>query len=215
MAVGVLEKDNHERCIRVCYDAAKIVHYKQRRLNKAQLKMSQIASALVLVHFYHWTMFKFVSCGQLACNFKGCTENLATEYYSNSVVGDVNDVHGRKVKIEPSGVRSLYKDQAGKHHVASENYIPMRGKRLPWIRHILTNARSIFRIDEKIRGEFHRTYLYGGLATIPLAAGSIENYFLVLVREENKVLRYLTSFEVDSHNAFLKRIEEGVPYVVG
>lgn len=211
---GVLEKQNQDRCIHVFYDAAKIIHFRQQRIGKPQLKTAQMASALVLVHFCHFSLFKFDVTGQLACNFIECTEAQAVEYFSQSVLGSVTDVRGRKITIDQGGIKSLYKDSEGRHRRAPENYIPMRGKRLPWIRHVLENAPSIFKIDEKIRGRFQRSYLYAGLATIPLAAGAARNYFLVIVREDsNEARRFLTAFEVGSHNAFLKKLEESVPFI--
>ena len=211
---GVLEKQNQDRCIHAFYDAAKIIHFRQQRVEKPQLKAAQIASALVLVHFCHWSLFKFDVVEQLACNFIDCPEARAVEYFSQSVLGSVTDVRGRMITIDSGGVKSLYKDREGRHQRAPENYLPMRGKRLPWIRHVLENASSIFKIDETIRGKFQRSYIYAGLATIPLAAGAARNYFLVVVREDsNGARRFLTAFEVGSHNAFLKKVEESVPFV--
>lgn len=213
MKADVLKKDNRDRCIRIFYDAAKIVHYRQERLGKPRLKMNQIASALLLVDFYHSSAFRFVAEGLLACNFKDCPEDKAIDYFEKSVLGTVADIYGTKIKIDDGGLASLYKDRyTGKHQIAPENYEPMRGKRLPWVPHVLGKTPWIYRIDEDVRGKFQRSYLYTALVTIPLAARPIDRYFIVVVREENGARRYLTAFEVGSHNAFLKRIEEGTPF---
>lgn len=102
---GVLEKGNLERCVRIFYDVAKVVHYRQIRLNKPQLKMKEIASALTLVEFYHSSTYRFEVGGELARNFGQCPEAQAVEYFEHSVMGVVADSFGRKVEIEESGLR--------------------------------------------------------------------------------------------------------------
>ena len=215
MKSGALEKQNHERCIRIFYDAAKIVHYRQERFTKPQLRMNQIASALTLVEFYHSSMFRFVSSGALACNFPDCPEDKAITYFGNSVTGTVADAFGRKVEIEDGGMRSLYKEQhTGKHEVAAENYESIRGKRLPWIRHTLTNTKSVYQADATIKGKFRRSYLYASLVSVPLVVGPAVSYFVVVVSEDpNGHLRFLTAYPIDRHNKFLKRIEECAPFI--
>lgn len=212
---GVLEKDNHEGCIRTFYDAAKIVYYRQERLKKRQLKTSEIASALGLVYFCHTFMYALESTGALASNFGGpFPEDLAVEYFKNSVVGTVNDSFGRLIRIEHPGLRSLYKEKAtGDHVVAPENYEEGRGKRLPWIRHVIEKSRCVFRIDENVGGTFRRTYLYTATSSIPWKGQKLKAYFVVVVPEDrNKNLRFKTAYQVEKHNQFLSRIEPGVPF---
>lgn len=215
MKSGVLKKQNHERCVRIFYDAAKIIHYRQERLDKNQLRMNQIAAALTLVEFYHSSMFRFVSSGALACNFPDCPEDKALTYYGTSVTGTVADAFDRKVEIEDGGMRSLYKEKhTGKHAVAAENYESIRGKRLPWIRHTISNTKSIYQAEATIQGKFRRSYLYTSLASVPLVVGPADRYFVVVVTEDpNGNLRFLTAYPIDRHNKFLKRIEECTPFV--
>lgn len=209
-----LEKDNRERCIRVFYDAAKLIHYKQVRLNKPQLKMKEIAAALMLAEFYHSSTFRFQAVGELAKNFGQCPEDKAVAYFGNEVMGTVADAYGRKIRIEESGLRSLYKEKySGRHEIAPENYEEVRGKRLPWIRHVLQNAKSIFQVDETVFGKFRRTYLYGSIASIPLNPGMDDSYFMVVISEDpNGNLRFVTAYHIPSHNRFLSRIEPGIPF---
>jgi hypothetical protein len=211
---GALKKDNHERCIRIFYDATKIIYYRQERLNKSQLRMNQIASALLLVGFYHSSLFRFQVSGGLAANFRDCPEEKALEYFDKHVAGKVADVSGRIIEIEDTGAASLYKDRyTGKHQVAAENYESIRGKRLPWIRHVLSGTRAIFQADEYIQGKFQRSYLYSSLASIPTQDGMKHSYFIVVVRERgNQVLRFVTAYPISSHNRFLKRMEECTPF---
>ncbi len=210
---GVLEKGNHERCVRIFYDVAKIVHYRQVRLNKPQLKMKEIASALTLVEFYHSSTFRFEASGELARNFGQCPEGQAVKYFEHSVMGAVTDAFGRKVAIEESGLRSLYKEQyTGKHLIAPENYEPVRGKRLPWIRHVIEKAKSVYRVDEIVHGKFRRTFLYTAISSIPLTPKPDIAYFMVVVSEDpNGNLRFVTAYHIPSHNRFLSRIEPGTP----
>jgi hypothetical protein len=208
-----IEKANRDRCVRLFYDAAKVIHYRQSRLGKRQLKMKEFASAIWLVHFYHSQMFRFDVTGALACNFgEEFPEDRAIEYFEQSVMGSVQDLWARKVVIEDSGLVSLYKEEfTGRHIVAPENYEPVRGKRLPWIRFVIERSTSVFRVDETLKGKFRRTFLYTGIASIPLKTGASVSYFVVVVREENGTLKFVTAFHVQSHNRFLKRIEEGIP----
>jgi len=210
---GVLEKGNHERCVRIFYDVAKVVHYRQERLNKPQLKMKEIASALTLVEFYHSSTYRFEASGELASNFGQCPEGQAVDYFEHSVMGVVTDSFGRRVAIEESGLRSLYKEQyTGKHLIAPENYEPVRGKRLPWIRHVIQKAKSVYRVDEIVHGKFRRTFLYTAISSIPLASKPDIAYFMVVVSEDpNGNLRFVTAYHIPSHNRFLSRIEPGIP----
>jgi hypothetical protein len=210
---GVLEKSNQERCVRIFYDVAKIVHYRQERLNKPQLKMKEIASALVLVQFFHSSTYRFEVTGNLAQNFGQCPEGQAVEYFEHSVMGPAVDAFGRKVAIEESGLRSLYKEKySGKHLIAPENYETVRGKRLPWIRHVIEKTRSVYRVDEIVHGKFRRTFLYTAISSIPLIPKPDVAYFMVVVSEDpNGNLRFVTAYHIPSHNRFLSRIEPGVP----
>jgi hypothetical protein len=212
---GVLEKGNHERCIRIFYDAAKIIYYRQHRLNKPQLKMKEITSALLLVDFYHNSTFRFESSGDLARNFCTLPEDKAVEYFEHSVMGPVKDSFSRTIRIEDSGLRSIYKEKySGKHLVAPENYEQVRGKRLPWIRHVIVNSKSVYKVDEFVGGKFRRTYLYTSIATIPLKGSADHAYFVVVVREDpNANLWFVPAYHIQSHNRFLSRIEPGIPFV--
>ena len=210
---GALQKDNHEACVRLFYDAAKVIYYRQERLNKPRLRMNQVASLLQLVYFYHCSMYQFESIGDLACNFGSCPEDQAVAYFENTVVGKVTDSFGRSIAIENAGRRSLYKDLMGKHVVAPVNYEEVRGKRLPWIRHVIENAKSVFRADENVGGTFRRTFLYTAISSVPWQGKKLTGYFVVVVSEDaNRNLRFVTAYQVAKHNQFLSRIEPCLPF---
>ena len=125
---SVLSPKNAERLTRVFYDAAKIVYERQKRLNKPQLKMKEVSSALVLAETLYSQAFHFEATGVLAENFGQFSETSALDYYEKKVMGSVQDKHGRTITIDEDGMKSLYKEPAtGKHHVASENYEEGRG----------------------------------------------------------------------------------------
>ncbi len=209
-----LEKGNHERCVRIFYDVAKIVHYRQQRLNKPQLIMKEITSALVLADFYHTYTYRFEASGELASNFGHFSEERAVEYFEHFVLGSLTDCYGRMIRIEDSGLRSIYKEKySGKHILAPENYEAVRGKRLPWIRHVLKNSKSIYQVDELVGGKFRRTYLYTSIASVPVKGTIDLAYFIVIVSEDsNGNLWFVTAYHIQSHNRFLSRIEPTIPF---
>lgn len=215
---GVLTKGNHERCARIFYDVVKIIHYRQERLKKSQLKMTEIASALSLGNYYHSSMFRFNSEGPLACLFKECSEDRAIDYFEKSVMGNVTDSVGRKIEIEETGLSSIYKEHTaeGAHVKAPENYDEGRGKRLPWIHHVLRNTKAIYKLDEKVRNAVRTKYIYTAIASIPFNGAWVLNYCFIVVSENpHGGLRFVTSYPIKKHNQFLSRIEEGHPFSGG
>src|SRR5713226_8598263 len=149
LMASLLSPKNAERLTRVFYDAAKIVFERQKRLNKPQLKMKEVSSALVLAETLHSQAFRFEATGVLAENFGEFSEASALEYYEKKVMGSVQDKHGRTITIDEDGMKSLYKDPtSGKHHVTPENYEEGRGKGLPWIRYTLQSSSAIYVSEE-------------------------------------------------------------------
>lgn len=209
----ILTPRNADRLIRVFYDAAKIVCRRQDRLNKPQLKMKEISSALLLADSINSNLFDFEAVGPLAECFGKLDEASALKYYEERVMGQVVDKSGRKITIDEYGMRSLYKDaQTGKHVIASENYEEGRGKRLPWIRHALTNCESIYISEERVQGLFRRSLLYASIVSIPVPPKTQISYYVVVVREvKNKELSFLTAYSMFERNRFLKVIENSNP----
>lgn len=201
----LLSKNNAERLTRVFCDAAKIVHQRQKCLNKSQLKMKEISSALTLAESLHSQCFRFEATGELAENFGEITEDRALKYYEEKVMGEVKDVWGRTIIIDEDGMRSLYKEAGtGKHVVAPENYEEGRGKRLPWIRYALQKSDAVYLSEEKVQGAFRRTYLYTATVSIPLNPKPQVSYYVVVVREgKNALLRLVTAYSMFNRNKFL------------
>jgi hypothetical protein len=211
---GLLSAKNAERISRVFYDATKIVIERQKHLNKPQLKMKEISSALVLAETLHSQSFHFEATGGLAENFGTISEAEALEYYDKKVMGTIKDKHGRSITLDEDGMKSLYKDpQSGKHHVAAENYEEVRGKRLPWIKYTLTSSGAIYVSEENVMGAFRRTYLYTAIVSIPIHPKPQTSYYVVVVREgKNQILRMVTAYSMFKRNRFLQIIALCKPY---
>jgi hypothetical protein len=215
MDSGILSTPNRERIARVFYDATKIVYERQESLEKKQLKMKEVSSALVLADLINSQAFHFDAVGELGENFGGAfSEDEALEYFEKKVMGTVKDVHGRKIIIDEQSVNSLYKEKgSGRHVVATENYEQARGKRLPWIRHALQKSSAIFVAEEKVGGSFRRTLLYTGIVSIPLGQEAVTEYYIVPVREGQSDLRMITAYSMAKRNRFLKTLSLTIPYV--
>ena len=210
----ILTRPNADRVARIFYDAAKLIHYRQKLFGKPQLKMKEIAGALVLAETLNSNAFRFDACGQLAENFGNCPQAKALDYFDKRVMGEVVDSCGRKIKIELDAMKSLYKDKCtGGHVVADENYEEVRGKRLPWIRHVLTYTKAIFEKEETVHGTFRRTFLYTAIVSIPLGAKAQISYYIVVVSQGgNKELRMVTAYSMFDRNKFLKAIATARPW---
>lgn len=217
LGASLLSKKNRERCARVFCDATKIVYLRQKQLKKPELKMKEISSALVLAETLHSNAFQLNATGELAENFIGeFTEEQAWEYFDKKVLGEVEDVYGRKILIDDDVIKSLYKDpETGKHEVLSENYEQVRGKRLPWIRHTLKTSSAIYVAEETVNTVFRRTFLYTAIATIPLKDSKSQlSYYVVVVREgKNANLRMVTAYSMFKRNKFLNLLALTKPYM--
>jgi hypothetical protein len=164
----MLSAKNADRLVRVFYDAVKLVYERQKRLKKTELKMKEIASALLIAERVNSTQFHFSAEGPLAECFGSINETEAMDYYWAKVMGEVTDKSGRKITIDEDGALSLYKElKTGRHVAKPENYEEMRGKRLPWIRHTLTNSESVYVSEEMIAGVFRRSLLYTAVVSVP------------------------------------------------
>jgi len=205
----MLSGKNADRLVRVFYDATKIVYERQKRLGKPELKMKDVASALLIAERINSIQFHFEASGVLAECFGSIDEAAALDFYQNKVIGEVVDKYQRKIAIDEDGMRSLYKEKGtGKHVVASENYEEVRGKRLPWIRYTLTNSESVYISEEIIEGSFRRSFLYTAVVSVPMTTDP--QYYVVVVRQgkSSDDYRFLTAYTMLKRNDFLKRLEK-------
>lgn len=167
--------------------------------------MKEVSSALTLAETLHSQAYRFDATGVLAENFGTFPEADALKYYEEKVMGTVKDSRARQIVIDEDGMKSLYKDPvSGKHHVATENYEDVRGKRLPWIRFTLEHSTAIYVAEETIAGVFRRSFLYTAIVSIPIKPKPQVSYYVVVVREEkNGNLRFLTAYSMFKRNKFL------------
>ncbi|SPE24523.1 hypothetical protein SBA5_450113 [Candidatus Sulfotelmatomonas gaucii] len=207
----MLSGPNADRLVRVFYDATKIVYQRQKRLKKPELKMKEVASALLIAERVNSDQFHFEATGTLAECFGSMDEGAALDYYQNKVMGEVTDKFGRRIAINEDGMLSLYKDrETGRHVAKSENYEEVRGKRLPWIRHTLMNSESVFISEEKIEGSFRRSFVYTAVVSVPMTTDP--QYYVVWVRQSKSgadfTYKFVTAYTMFKRNRFLEIIEE-------
>jgi len=207
----LLSGKNADRLVQVFYDATKIVYERQKRLKKPELKMKEIASALLIAERVNSNQFHFAATDALAECFGSIDEDTALDYYQNKVMGEVIDKFGRKITIDEDGMLSLYKDrETGKHISKSENYEEVRGKRLPWIRHTLMNSESVYISEETIAGAFRRSFLYTAVVSVPMTTDP--QYYVVVVRQSKSTddftYTFLTAYTMLKRNRFLQILEK-------
>ena len=211
--VNRLSPDNAVMALTTFKQLTQILVYRQKRLGKTVLKRNMVKQAWELLAHYHDKCFRFKCEGDLAVNLNEIPEAEAVSYYGTKVVGLVNDVLGQRITIGDVALVHLYKDGDGNHTMRSEFYQPTRGKRLPWIRHVLTNSNSIYRTLESMpSGE--RRLIYGARVIIPLkdSKEGVEYFVVIVRRDKNGNLHFLTAYPVFEERGFLEVIESTEPY---
>ena len=196
---------NREAALRIFYDAAKLIYYKQKQLKKPQLKQKEIAQALETIYFHHRYDVPSKVVGSLAENFgSSFPESSALDYYEKKVEGILVDTRGNAVTIDDLGIDFLYED-----HEKDGRYLEPRGKRLPWIKQTLTTSREVYEGIEV----GHEQYYYVSHYVIPLKdAAPINSYFVVIVRKRRDKSRgFLTAFPVEKYNQLLSKIAKWRP----
>ncbi|MBI2069282.1 MAG: hypothetical protein HYT79_01660 [Elusimicrobia bacterium] len=210
-----LSRPNLRIAVPVFSDAMRMLHHRQERINKQQLKRRDVIGALGLLKFHMEAVHHCdVKLNPLLTQFMGppINETVALDYYEKSVIGEVMDIYKRKVVIDEDGMRHLYKEKAsdGKHVMLPENFLVHRAKRLPWIRYAIENSKEVYRLAE----ESWVTYAYAMVMVVPTASGPINNYFLVIVRgKKNQPFRFVTAYYMEDDDDFLRRIEPFAPFL--
>ncbi len=206
----LLSEANKKSVLDIFYDAAKLIYYKQKHSKKPQLKSKEIARCLNLVYYHHKHDNKIEVSGGLSENMgREFSEKEALEYYQNRVMGTVKDTLGQDVLIDEMGMDFLYED----HDINPENYRQARGKRLPWIQHVIKNTKEIYTKQER------NTLLYVYVSKFMIRFNGQENlsWFLVFAKKRkdiDKTLAFLTAIPVDRYNGFLSKLESMHPVSV-
>ncbi len=210
--LGNLKLPNKLIVLKCFIEAVKVICSRQNTLNKNQLKMKEVRSALNLITF-HYEKTSTIKASTVPLNDllgKNLNEGDALKYYEKNVEGEIKDFYGRKINLPFDGFRHLYKDREGKHVTDTEFFQSYRGKRLPWIRHALINTKEIY----KKREWKWIVYAYVKCFRVPTHDGFVSNYLFVIVKAENPQvpLKFITAYHFNDHEILLKRIEDFEPY---
>lgn len=210
--LGNLDEPNRILVLRCFVESSKVICSRQNTLRKPQLKMKEIRSALELIAFHYDKTSGTDAAKKPLCDLLGIdlTEGMAVEYFEKYVEGKTIDSHGREIIINENGLRHLYKDGEGRHTIESRHFQLYRAKRLPWIRYTLETSKEIY----KKRERDWLIYAYVKCFQVPLHAGCVTNYLMVIVRKESHQapLKFVTAYYLDNHENLLKKIEEFEPY---
>jgi hypothetical protein len=203
----LLSEANRKLVLDIFYDAVKLIYYKQKHNKKPQLKSKEVARCLNLIYYHHKHDNKIEVKDGLAENMgREFSEQEALEYYQNRVMGTVKDTLGQDVLIDEMGMDFLYED----HDIKPEHYRQARGKRLPWIRHVIKNSKEIYTKQER------NTLLYVYVSKFMIRFNGQENlsWFLVFAKKRkdiDKTLAFLTAIPVERYNGFLSKLESMHP----
>lgn len=187
----------------------------KKKPRSIELKRSDVSSALVLTDFHFSHSKEVFATANMGLHH--VTEDDAVRFYEKFVMGQSRDKFGREIKIDEDGIVFLYKEaKTDKHIVSSENYVESRGKRLHWIRPTIEQTEEIYEIHE----QNWTSYYYVGTFIVPYTDEMTgekvtrENYLFVVVRKEpDKSLKFVTAYPIETYEQFLKRIEPAHLYV--
>lgn len=189
--------------------------------NPLLLKEKDISNAISLVDFHLKTEEeRSVNANQdLTRLFGTVNVETALKFYDEYLKkGSIKDVMGREVVFDDNGKLFLYKEhtEEGKHIAAPENYVEARGKRLSWIKPVLSSTRQIYKEVES----YWETFLYVGIFSIKIGEGTSmesiqKNHFLVVTRKEKgKPLRFVTAYYMESQLELFRHLEKTIPLSV-
>lgn len=171
-------KEEDESTIReIFYYASKLLLFRSE-LTKKTLKRKEVCQAIEIVRSHLDKGYCFESAPLLSAEL---SHAQAIEYYDKSVQGTLKDIHGREVLVDEEGLEFLFKDPITEKHdpdMKPQNYQPPRGRRLPWIKSIISKTTEIYERFELSRNE--NIYYYVARAIIKTRTKSVQNYFLIV-----------------------------------
>ena len=194
----------------IFYLASKLLLFRSE-FTKKSLKRKEICQAVDLVRKHMDKGFAFEAKGALKENFGDYDHSAAMDYYGKCVQGRIKDFYGRDVLIDEEGIEFLFKDpQTGKHDkdMKPENYQPPRGRRLPWLRHVICNSDEVYEHFELQRQE--NIYYYVGKAIITLPDKVVPNYFLIVTyKKKGEPITFKTAYFLEDKIELFKKICRG------
>jgi len=187
-------------------------------VNPLLLKEKDISAAISLVDFHIKTMEEIeVNANEdLTKLFGTVSLDEAIKYYDEFLKkGCVKDVMGREIVFDDKGKIFLYKEhtEEGRHVVSPENYVEARGKRLSWIKPVLSRTKQIYKEIES----YWEAYLYVGIFNIKISTGTMmediqKNHFLVVTRKEKgKPIHFVTAYFMESQLELFRHLERASP----
>ncbi len=193
---------------------------KKKKLHEGPLllKEKDISDTMLLVDFHLNNKFNIhvENHKDLMANFGNFPLEYAEKWYGEYLVKcEVKDVMDRRIFFAEVGKKFLYKEHTaeGAHIVAPENYTECRGRRLSWIKPLLSQTREIYRQTER----YWETFLYLGIFKIrikkdTLMEESFNNYFLIVTRRKSgQRLEFVTAYFTESQDEIFKHLEPARP----
>lgn len=215
--------DNVKSICHIFYDVFKIAYYALENkkaglkspIASVTLKREEITSLVRLIDYHHSNDKTFTVQHELIqCFGPTFTEADALDYFEKHVEGEISDKFGRIITVDlENGIKFMYKDyETQKHDVRSENYLPHRGKRLPWIRHTIRNSTNIY---AKISGD-KKEVMYLCKYDLPIRDGENNKcYWVVIakkyVKDKTDRYKFKTAFPIFKYNDLLRRLERYEP----
>lgn len=204
-------------------EAVRVLGRRQTYSKRNQLKPKEIRAALELIAF-HYEMTQDMDIRKFGVELlgKNLTEKEALDYYEKKVIGTVKDVGGREIIIDEEGMQHLYKEsETGDHVVHSDNFQPVRAKRLPWIRWTIENTKEVYfqSVDRPENNPSWHVFGYAQSMLVPFKDANgrdalDRNYFFIIIRRKRKdsPLEFVTAYYFKDHDELFKRISLFSPY---
>lgn len=215
--INTLSKDNKEMIVDIFYDVAKIISRKKEKTQKPTLKRKEITNILQVIDF-HYRKRKRFEMDKLGNTPLGhffnreVNEGDALEYLQKELQEkEIKDKYGRRIIFTEEGMKFLYKDEQGNHTIDSKNYVPLRGKRLPWIANTINKTDEIYEIPSNIpQKPVQFMYSASYCFKFTNVKGEIEEkteFFIVFVSLIDGVLKFDSAYPV-TYDEHLKRLEQ-------
>ncbi len=214
---SLVDEVTYQKISRIYFDTVKISNLKlktKKEISKKKRKVvslsrKEIIHILNLVSYFHSNDI----CLKLnhGSHLTGCyhptfNEEDAWRYFDCFIKGNINDKFDIRIEFKDDFIRSLYKDEEGRHNIDSKNFLEVRAKRLPLIRYTIENTPNIYqKIDEK--DNLERIYIHRYIDPYKQ-----QFYYVVIAskyrKAKNSPFSALTAFPIFRYNDLLRKIEK-------
>jgi len=209
---------------RLFYDILRLAYYQRERKTigtsvkqgrEVVLSRKEMARLLELGCYHHLRTQCFTANHELTqCFGSNFGVDDAWKFYEHYLEDrSFQDRFGRSILMGDEGIKFMYKDrETERHTISQENYLPSRGKRLPWIKHVIVNSTETYeRIDrDDLELMFMNEY------SIDIGEGKTDNCYWVLIarkysKDQHGPFRFKTAFPIFRYNDVLRRLTEYRP----